>query len=196
MRFADYFDCSVDFLLGREDFRSHDRMKVYDQMIEENFRESLDFMNFDRREYYLETITQNTRSYQTTEGKPYNAEHFDLTMEVIERITAITMLIAELDKNITENRPLTYAAGHGEHITVDSHSAEYMLILRNSLQGAIDDACKAVKALGDIGFVTLEKHFPQVDVVLNLSKKNAEQIAKEMHDKFSALSSDVPGHRP
>lgn len=193
IRFADYFDCSVDFLLGREDFRSRGRMKTYDQMVEENFRESLDFMSFDRREYYLDAITQNTRSYRTTEGKPYSAEHFDLTMEVIEKITAITMLIAELDKNATENRPLTYAVGQGEHITVDSHSAEYMLILRNSLQTAIDDACKAVKALGDIGFVALEKHFPQVDAVLNLSKRNAEQIAKELHDKLSALSTDAPG---
>lgn len=193
MRFADYFDCSVDFLLGREDFKSHDRMKTYDQMVEENFRESLDFMSFDRREYYLEAITQNTRSYRTTEGKPYNTEHFDLTMEVIERITAITTLIDELDKNTTENRPLTYTVGQGKRITVDSRSAEYMLILRNSLQAAIDDACKAVKALGDIGFVALEKRFPQVDIVLNLSKRNAEEVAKELYNKLSALSTDAPG---
>lgn len=192
MRFADYFDCSVDFLLGREDFRSHDRMKVYDQMVEENFRESLDFMSFDRREYYLDAITQNTHSYRTTEGKPYNTEHFNLTMEVIERITAITTLIAELDKNTTKNRPLTYAVGQGTQITVDSHSADYMLILRNSLQTAVDDACKAVKALGDIGFVVLEKRFPQVDVVLNLSKRNAGQIAKELQDRLSALSTEAP----
>lgn len=185
MRFADYFDCSVDFLLGREDFRSYDRLKVYDQTIEEIFRESLDYMSFDRREYYLEAINQSTRSYRTMEGKSYSAKHFDLTMELMEQITAITQLIAEFDRNSAENRPLTYAVGQGEKITIDSRSAEYMLILRNSLQEAMDNAYKAVKALGDIGFTVLEKQFPYVDTVLNLSKRNSEHIAKELYAKLS-----------
>lgn len=190
MRFADYFDCSVDFLLGREDFRSHERMKAYDGMIEENFRESLDSMSFDRREYYLEAITQNTRSYRLTDGKPYSAEHFDLTVEAIEQITALTELIAKADRDTFENKPVTYSIGQGKTLTLDSHSAEYMLILRHSLQTAIDDASIAVKALGDIGFEILEKRFPQVDTVLNLLKRNAEQAAKELCDKLLDTSTD------
>jgi transcriptional regulator with XRE-family HTH domain len=190
IRFADYFECSVDFLLGREDFRSRDSMKTYDRMIEKNFSDSLQFMGIDRREYYLEAITQNTRSYCLTEGKEYSTEHFDLTMEVIEQVTAITALIAEADRNTAESRQVTYSVGQGKSTTLDSHSAEYVLLIRNLLQTRTEAACDAVKALGDIGFHVLEKHFPQIDDVLNGSKRDAEYIAKEVSQKLSALSTD------
>lgn len=178
IRFADYFDCSIDFLLGREDFRSHSQMKSYDRMIEENFKNSLNFLGVDKREYYLQTITQFTRSYHTTEGKRYSGEHFNLTIGIIEQITEITSLIAKIDNDTLENKPIAYHISEGKTATVDSHSAEYVLILRTLLQTAMDDVCREIKELGAIGFSNLEERFPLADAVLNLSKRNALQTAK------------------
>lgn len=180
MRFADYFDCSIDFLLGREDFRSHSQIKSYDQMIEENFKNSLNFLGVDKREYYLQAITQFTRSYHAMEGKHYNGEHFNLTIGIVEQLTEITLLIAKIDNDTLENKPIQYPIGKGKTTTIDSHSAEYVLILRNLLQTAMDEVCRDIKKLGSIGFSNFEEHFPLTDTILNSSKRYALQTAKKL----------------
>lgn len=180
MRFADYFDCSIDFLLGREEYRSHSQMKSYDQMIEENFKNSLNFLGVDKREYYLQAITYLTRSYHATEGKHYSSKHFDLTMGVIEQITEITMLIAKIDNNTQENKSVTCHIDGEKAVTIDSHSAEYVLILRHLLQKAMDEVCSEIKELGSIGFSNLEEHFPLADTILNSSKRNTQQMAEQL----------------
>lgn len=190
MRFADFFDCSVDYLLGREDFRSYQHIKNYDEMLEKNFCDSLNFLSADKREYYLEIITRFTNSFQLTAGKSYNMKDFNLSTEVTEQMNEIRLLNAQIANITSESKPITFSIGSGETITVDSHSAEYVLILTNLIHRKVAETCHSIKALGDIGVNTLEKCFPQVDSILNLSQYNAERVANEFSDKFFGISSD------
>ena len=184
VEFAKYFECSVDYLLGYQDFRSNTAMRDYDQTVEENFNNSLKFMGIDKREFYLETITANTKSYKFLNGKPYSDKHFDLTLEVFTRMAAITALIVKIDNDTSENKVIECSIGDGKSVTLDSRSAEYVLYLNALLHNNLDGACKAIKALGSIGAEVLETNFSQLDMVLSSSKNKAKKLAKEMNDRF------------
>lgn len=190
MRFADFFECSVDYLLGREDFRNYQHMKTYDEMIEKDFIDSLKFLSADKREYYLEIITRFTNSFQLTEGKSYSEKDFDLLSEIIEQINEIRLLNAQTDNTMSENKTITFSIGSGRTVTVDSHSAEYALILTNLIHRKVTDTCLTIKSFGDIGINNLEKHFSQVDSILNATQDTADKVAKEFSDKFFEKSSD------
>lgn len=190
MRFADFFECSVDYLLGREDFRNYQHMKTYDEMIEKDFIDSLSFLSSGKREYYLEIITRFTNYFQLTEGKSYNEKDFDLLTEIIEQINEIRLLNTQADNAISVNKPITFSIGSGKTVTVDSYSAEYVLILTNLIHRKVADTCLAIKSFGDIGMSNLEKNFPRVDSVLNTPQDMADKVAKEFSDKFFEKSSD------
>lgn len=190
MRFADFFECSVDYLLGREDFRSYQHIKTYDEMIEKDFIDSLNCLNSGKREYYLEIITRFTNYFQLTEGKSYNEKDFDLLTEIIEQINEIRLLNTQADNVISVDKPITFSIGFGKTVTIDSHSAEYALILTNLIHRKVADTCLAIKSFGDIGVSNLEKNFPQVDSVLNSPQDIADKVTKGFSDKFFEKSSD------
>lgn len=188
MRFADFFDCSVDFLLGRDDFRSYNQFKNYDAMIEKNFSDSLNILGFDKRDYYLDVITRHTNMYRATEGKAYNMEHFELTISLIEQIGELTMLIVKADKSVSENETVRYAVSSEEIISIDSRSAEHVLILERLLNKKIEELHNSIKSLGDIGFNILEKSFPQAYDILNRSHNNAKRVTEEFcHNFFGTI---------
>ena len=191
IRLSKFFECSIDYLLGESEFKSYRHMENYDEKLEKYFCNSLNLLGADKREYYLDILTRFTESFRLTEGKSYNMEDFDLSTEIIEQTEGLRILNAKAAQTTSESKPVTFSIGSGKTITVDSHSAEYVLILTNLIEKKVAKTCYTVKAFGDIGMNALKKNFPQAYMVLDLPQENAEQIAKTMSDRFLEITSDV-----